>query len=150
MSRIEEEDIQEEELPEEEELDDEPVKKTKPMFSREHDEATDNAAKSIFGKIYDIEEEEPEEDDHIQSVPMEDDEGKIPFNSEGREKGIVISPYDGSKKYSLVFVNEQGAVIRTISDLRGLYKAKVKFEQGNYSVIVKSKDNNLPFSAKIM
>ena len=147
MTKVEEE--AQDEIEEKEEVE-EPKKKTKKMFSRDRDEATDNAAKSIFDKIYEVEEEEPEPDDEIQSVPMEDDEGKINFLSDGREKGVVISPYDMTKKYSLLFVNDQGAVIRTIPDIRGLYKAKVRFEEGNYSILVKSRDNSLPFSAKIM
>jgi len=152
MSKVQEnfDDEEQEDLDEIEEEQEDTRPKKETFSGQDPDENVTKASKSIFNKLYDIEEEEADEDDEIKSIPMEDGAGDIPFQTEGEEKGIIISPYSNIKKYSLIFVNEQGAIIKTIPDIRGLYKAKVKFQPGKYQVIVKSRDNNLPFSAKIM
>ena len=148
MSKVIEE--QEMELEIDEGNEEAPKVKTSKMFGHDSDQSVNESSKRIFDKIYEVEGEELDEEGEVSTVDMEDEEGVIPFDSQGEQRGIIIYPVDNRQKYSILFMNDYGALIKSIDNIKGPYRANVKFDAGQYNVVIKSRGNNLPYTAKVI
>jgi hypothetical protein len=132
------------------EEDDEEIKEKKSKFydGAEGDKVVKQVAEKIYNKMFSIKNEEVDEEEEQQnysSVQMEKGEGFLNFISEGNEKTISIYPNNPKVKYSMEIQSEDGETLSIIPNLMSVYKAKINTFKGNYKLVVKSPESNMPF-----